>query len=353
MAEAVHHVGELGDDGRIDGSVETGGNQELIDVRLDLAGELLEHQVLVLHLGAELGGLEQALAIPHQGGGIGGNRPDRLQQPLVEEVHIPGFDDHLFGVIHQAVVLGVEHMVHGGQADVLVHPAIAGDVVGVQQFVVVGGGTAIVGAGDRVGVRGQQRPCLAIEGVGAVGDIVQEGMAGAHGVGQADALAAIGGRVAFHQEGPAVAIAHHHLRIAIGALDEVAVRVRGQQRDIAHIGIGQVDAENVARLGLDGGPGGHAAQVRVVPRTEGAVVTEIAIGDQLAGGHRAIGGGDVGAQEHLVGRVRAVGLVLVDEGRGGVGVLMDIVGSAQHTIRPRLVGGASQHQEVGGASRHE
>ena len=34
--------------------------------RLHLAGELLEHQVLVLHLGDEAGGLEQALAVPNR-----------------------------------------------------------------------------------------------------------------------------------------------------------------------------------------------------------------------------------------------------------------------------------------------
>jgi hypothetical protein len=33
---------------------------------LDLARKLLEHEVLVLHLGAEFGRLEQALAIPNQ-----------------------------------------------------------------------------------------------------------------------------------------------------------------------------------------------------------------------------------------------------------------------------------------------
>ena len=35
-------------------------------LRLDLAGEFLEHEVLILHLGAELGGLEQAFAVPHE-----------------------------------------------------------------------------------------------------------------------------------------------------------------------------------------------------------------------------------------------------------------------------------------------
>jgi hypothetical protein len=40
------------------------GHQEYVDVRLHLAGEFLEHQVLILHFGAELRRLEQAFAIP-------------------------------------------------------------------------------------------------------------------------------------------------------------------------------------------------------------------------------------------------------------------------------------------------
>ncbi|MNF75439.1 hypothetical protein D3C84_575030 [compost metagenome] len=67
VAETVNRVGELGDDGWIDGGVVAGGGQELVHHRLDGAGELLEHQVLVLHLCAEFGGLEQPLAVPLQG----------------------------------------------------------------------------------------------------------------------------------------------------------------------------------------------------------------------------------------------------------------------------------------------
>ena len=64
MAEAIDRVRELGDDRRIDRGVEV---DESIDLRLDGARELLEHQVLILHLGAELRRLEQALAVPFQG----------------------------------------------------------------------------------------------------------------------------------------------------------------------------------------------------------------------------------------------------------------------------------------------
>ena len=44
---------------------------------------------------------------------------------------------HLLGVLDEPVVLGVEHVVDGGQADVLVDAAVAGDEVRVEQFVVV------------------------------------------------------------------------------------------------------------------------------------------------------------------------------------------------------------------------
>ena len=42
-------------------------HDEEVDVGLHLAGEVLEHEMLVLHLGAELGGLEQAFAVPDEG----------------------------------------------------------------------------------------------------------------------------------------------------------------------------------------------------------------------------------------------------------------------------------------------
>ena len=65
MAEAVDDVGEFRGDRRIDMDVDVAGD---VDVRRDLTGELFEHHVLVLRLGAELGGLEHALAVPLVGG---------------------------------------------------------------------------------------------------------------------------------------------------------------------------------------------------------------------------------------------------------------------------------------------
>ncbi|MCY1271468.1 hypothetical protein D9M70_200250 [compost metagenome] len=352
VAEAVHRVGELGDDRGVQVDVvDLGRREEQVDVRLDGAGELLEHQVLVLHLGAELGGLEQPLAVPHQCIDLLlglRHRGDRLQQPFVDEVQVARFDDGLLGLRDQAVVLGVEHVVHRGQADVLVDPAVTGDVVRVEQFVVV---LQVVAAGAHrhgvadvgIGVGLQHAPGDHRHGV--VGDVVEEGMAGAYGVGQADRR--IG--VAFDQR---VAI-HHHLREAVVALDEVAVGVGGQQRHVEHVGVGQVDAEEFAGLGLDHRPGGHAADRHVVAGVVLAVQAGVAVGDQVSGGDRPVVGHHVLAQEHLVRRVRAVGLVLVDEGRGGVGVLVDIVRGAELAVRSGLVGGAGQHHEVGGRAFHE
>src|SRR5262249_3840582 len=60
VAEEVDGVRDLGGDRRI----EVGqAAEEGVDQRLDLAGELLEHEVLILHLGAEARRLEDALAV--------------------------------------------------------------------------------------------------------------------------------------------------------------------------------------------------------------------------------------------------------------------------------------------------
>ena len=66
VAEAVDHVRELGDDARVDVGMIAVGHDEEVDVGLNLAREVLEYEMLVLHLGAELGSLEQAFAVPER-----------------------------------------------------------------------------------------------------------------------------------------------------------------------------------------------------------------------------------------------------------------------------------------------
>ena len=99
--------------------------------------------MLVLHLGAELAGLEQPLAVPLQRvdlrlGRGEGRRRGAGQQPLGEEREVVALESDLHGLIDQAVVFGVEDRVDRGEADILVHTAVAGDVVSVEKLVVVG-----------------------------------------------------------------------------------------------------------------------------------------------------------------------------------------------------------------------
>ncbi len=61
VAEAINGVREFGEDGGIERAVVV---VEEVDGGLHLAGEFFEDEMLVLHLGRELGGLEDAFAVP-------------------------------------------------------------------------------------------------------------------------------------------------------------------------------------------------------------------------------------------------------------------------------------------------
>ena len=70
---------------------------------------------------------------------VGGrDRRDRDEQPLVQEGEVAAREGQLLDLLDEVVVLGVEDVVDGGQADVLVAASVARDVVGVEQLVVVG-----------------------------------------------------------------------------------------------------------------------------------------------------------------------------------------------------------------------
>ncbi|MNF49951.1 hypothetical protein D3C84_312360 [compost metagenome] len=366
VPKPVHGVGELGDDRGIEVDVvDLGRCEEQVDSRLDGPCKLFEHQMLILHLGAELGRLEQALAIPLQRIelGLGGWQcRHRIEQPLVEEGHVTRVEHGVLGLLDQAVVLGVEDRMHRGQADVLVDPAVASDVVSVEQFVVIGqvvaawaNGLSIADKG--VGIR-LQNPA-GNDRHGVVGDVVEEGMAGAHRVHEAYRT----GRIAFDKRSDVIGVAgnavrpvvdpNDNLREAVRPFDEVAIGVSRQQRAAVDIGIGKVDTQDVAGLRLDHLPGCHATDFDVVRGTKRAIHTQITVGDQPASRYGAVGGQFITAQEHLMRRVRAIGLVLVHERRGGVGVLMDVVGRTKNAIRPWLVGRASEDHEVRRATWHK
>ena len=143
VAEAIHHMGKFGDDGRVE--VGRGRKHEGVDGGLHLAGELLEYQMLVLHFGDEAGGLEEALAVPVQRGdtgGVGQSRDLRHAgqiggQPFVDDGQVAAGEDRQLVVFDQAVVFSVEDRVNGGQADIFVAASVAGDEVAVEQLVVI------------------------------------------------------------------------------------------------------------------------------------------------------------------------------------------------------------------------
>ena len=218
------------------------------DRRLDLAGELLEHQVLVLHLGDEAGGLEEARAVPNrQADGRARRRPLGAEpgRPQAGRRCRLGVEDGL-DVVDQAVVLGVEDLVDRRQGDVLVAAAVTTDEVRVEHLVVVGAG--------RLVARSRPTACRPVSGVGkaagtpvvvgvdrarvgVVRDVRQEGRVevqdvrrhrdGAGGV----ALDEAGGRDVLRQA-------------AQRARDEVAVRVGGEHRDVRHVRVDQLQAEH-------------------------------------------------------------------------------------------------------------
>ena len=181
MTEAVDRTGELGGDRRVDVARVA---LEHLDRRLDLAGELLEDHVLVLHLGDEARRLEQALTVPTSTVAVGRTR---AALPLDRQrLHAAGrrvVRQHVLDVVDQPIVLGVEDLMDRRQGDVLVAPAVtAGEVVVEHLVVVRPGGLAgevrrcdAVGIGNR-GDRRRRRVVVGVSrtGVGVVGDVGEE-----------------------------------------------------------------------------------------------------------------------------------------------------------------------------------
>ena len=71
-------------------------------------------------------------------------------KPFVDEGEIAALQNRQLLRIDLAIVLGMEDVVHGREADVLVAAAVAGDEVAVEQFVVVGGRDAEFIERDRI-----------------------------------------------------------------------------------------------------------------------------------------------------------------------------------------------------------
>ena len=290
VAEAIDGVGELRGDGRVEMDVDVA---EQVDGRRDLARELLEHEVLVLRLGAELGGLEQALAVPlvvlDAVGEIGPREHPVAGERAVTVGELGA--DQILGLLEEAVVLRMEDLVHGREADVLVGAPVTGDVMRVEQLVVVEAGIRRRTAGDRVGV-GQQ----AAGRIGTVRDIVEEGMSRAEhgpvrvrGIGVREVERVGSGTGLDERDDAARAVLHGHLHSAVGAQDDIAVVVGLEQRHVADELVGEQQAE-LQRVGLDVGPGRHRMSVGAGEQASGRMDVTVDADHVLA-------------QEHLVRRV--------------------------------------------------
>ncbi len=133
-------------------------------------------------------------------------------------------------------------------------------------------------------------------------DVVEERVAGAHRVGEADRRRGISlDQHVVGGSGQAVGAHHHHLREAVRAGDEVAVGVGREQRDIPHVGVGELDAEEFGGMRLHDGPGFHAAGQHVVRGKELSVAARRAVFQELAGRDRLARGVElIRAQEHLM-----------------------------------------------------
>ena len=222
-------------------------------------------------------------------------------------------------------MLVVEDRVERGETGVFVDPAITGDEVGVEEFVVVGGGLA---SDQHLGVAGDGIivSSLAGTGGGGVGDVEQEGLAGElcctcsawHTQVQGCSCCAAAVVINGSQGGADVEL---HLGHAVGTWDEATEFIGDDLRRIPHPFVGELDAEHLGRLELDLAPVGQA--------TVGAA-QQFASGDGNAA-HQC-----VFAQEHLEGGARPVGLVHVDPG----GRAVDRVGR-----------GTGHHHEVGAGRR--
>ena len=212
-----------------------------------------------------------------------------------------------------------------GQADVLVAATIAGYEVRVEQLVVVFGAAIVRVAETDFGVAVGDLS----DRNGGMGDVVKEGVTGADRE-MVDLRKRV--RVACvvrknlnqGQRGGWCARSHRRrvpshddLREAltgpgIGIGDEVPVKIGREQRKVADMVVGQIDAEDRFRLKLHLGPGGQPAVGAVEQRARCMWL--------------AVRPNRVLAQEHLVRRMRGVGLVLIDEGSRQV-LRLDVVGA--------------------------
>ena len=256
--------------------------------------------------------------------------------------------DQLIDLVAQSVVLRVEKVVHHRQRDVFVAASVARGHVQVEQLVVVRAGRLDAGAevaDRRVGVWHETRGRH-----GVVRDVIEELMIGVQRVGRVDAAPAIRRRVALAERGRGCG-SDHQLRESVGARLEVPVRIGEDQWHIEHVPVEEPDSELGRRLGLDLGPVADVADLIAgdagAARRAESAVEHFAVLHRLSANHHVL------AQEHLMGRMRGVGLVLIDPRRRLIDAVVNVVGRSHDAVRTRQHRCAGHHHEVGRAARDE
>ena len=297
VTEAIDDMRELGDDRRVERDVIAVRNQEHVDVRLDLAGKLFEHEMLILHLGAELGRLEQAFAIPVQRVSkaasracVGGHRAicaavSRNVEPLVDEGDVASSASVTAWCAPCSRLCSEWNTWWTAVRPMFSLPRPSPVMkCGVEQLVVVFGvAVARVAKADfgvAVGDLANRH--------GGVGDVVQEGVSGADcqvgHLGKTIGVACvIRSDLNQCQRGAGCARSQRLRRPAMttcgkprrGIRNEVPVWIGRQQRQVADMIVGQVDAEDIARLSLDLAPGRQPA-VGAVEQRAGCIWLAVA-----------------------------------------------------------------------------
>ncbi|GBF26485.1 hypothetical protein MnTg02_01526 [bacterium MnTg02] len=246
----------------------------------------------------------------------------------------------------------MEHVVDRRQGDVLIGAAVAGDEMRIQQLVVIKARRqhvqnraylAIILGRQHRNYRTRAGGGRTRHRGGVMRDVGEEVAAGANREGRVNRHSQVALEEGFvARVGDAVRVQSHKLRQATRAENEIAVLVDRHLGYGEDVEIVELDAENVARLGLQDAPGRHAAEGNIIAVTV-YTVNEINIVEQLAGGDGPFAetvaevSQHIGAQEHLMRRVLAKGLVLVDERRVGVDELVDVVEALIKQGRSRIV----------------
>ena len=280
VPEAVDGVGELGRDRRVDVRVV---DVERPDRRLDLAGELLEHQVLVLHLGDEARRLEQPLAVVPAVRALGGRALPLGQAPRRRSA--AGVSRRSSTFLMSSTSRSCSEWkiwwIAVSAMFSLTRPSPA-QKCAFEHLVVVRAGRLVreVGRGRGVGVRHAERPaawpgcgrCPAGSGPRCARCRSGTACRSARTFGRDRHRV---GEVAL-DAGPS---SGHVLRQPAGrARDELAVRVRGDHRDVRHVRVDEPEAEQVAACFLTD------AQVAMpVCRPESRVCRRPQAAQQLAG----------------------------------------------------------------------